>query len=237
MVIQHDQFGDSGIRPHTLNLFGNFGDSIVKQLKGLAVRSIVCNSNLPCIFINHIAPQPLQEPHPADDILGIPGTGFVNRPHAHLVQPESVSTILSAHFVRRDDIFKAFAHFAKLTADFLPLPGIFRYTVHIPFLDFCSRDILPPGIRICICLNVPVIEKLVERFRGIHIPQVKKDFMPEPCIQQMKHRMFHTADIQVYPTGISCCRVMLGTKPVCEFIFINHMRTVMRINITHIVPA
>ena len=44
---------------------------------------------------------------------------------------------------------------------------------------------------------MPLVDQLVERFLRSHDADIVQHLMPEPRIQQMKHRMLRAADIQI----------------------------------------
>ena len=61
-----------------------------------------------------------------------------------------------------------------------------------------------------------LVEKLGERLVEIDDPDVMKEFRVETGIQQMKHRMFHTADVHVYREIFVC--LFFGDKLFIVFV-------------------
>ncbi len=84
------------------------------------------------------------------------------------------------HVVRGHDVLEALAHLAELTVDRFAFVGVHGLAVHFALLNVLGRHILTAVIGVGIRLDHALVEKLVERFERIHVPQVEQDLMPEP---------------------------------------------------------
>ena len=84
--------------------------------------SLIRDNDVAGVFIDDIAPQPLQEALHTDDIACVPRTAGVKWSHRHLVQAEGVGAELVVHLVRSDDVLQALAHLAVLTCNGFAVP-------------------------------------------------------------------------------------------------------------------
>ncbi len=209
MIVKHNQLGNGCIRAHGLHFCCHIGNCVIQQFEGFQVRFTIDNTYFAGGLVDDITPQTLQKAHATDHVARIPRAGFGQWSHAHLIQAERVCTVVLIHVVRRDNIFQAFAHLAELAINVLTVPCVCWFTIRTcrAFFYLSSGHILSTIIGVRVGLNHALVEQLVERFRRIHIAQVKKHLMPETCIQQMQHGVFNTANIQIHATGLAIATI------------------------------
>ena len=89
-------------------------DRAVQQPAGLVIGGLGGDPRLAGLLVDHVAPEPLQEPVDADDVAGVPGPARVERAHEHLVEPQRVGAVVAVDVVGRDRVLQALAHLAVL---------------------------------------------------------------------------------------------------------------------------
>ena len=83
--------------------------------------SVVNNNQVAGVFINHQAPEALQETLGAHHVFGGPGAGCVQGTHGHFVHAKRIGTVVVADFLGGYGVFQRFTHFSVFLSDFFPV--------------------------------------------------------------------------------------------------------------------
>ena len=231
VIVENNQLGDRRVDTQVLVFNGDLGDCACKQTCRLLVHRLIANGNLACLFIQDVSPQALKEALRADDCTRIPWTRNIQGSHAHFVDAEDIRTIGVVHLVRRDDILERLAHLAVFAIDGLSLPG--EATCLIAF-DLVSRDVLSARIGVRVSLHVALVKELVVGLAIGNESQIEENFLPEACIEQVKHSVLDTANVQV---GATTDLALTRPHPIAQIFCTGEGRGVSRIGIAHFVPA
>ena len=82
------------------------GDRAMQLLGQLVVELGVDHRALTGLFVDDVAPEPLQETVHADDVARLPRARGVERAHGHLVQTQGVRAVGVVHLVGRDGVIR-----------------------------------------------------------------------------------------------------------------------------------
>ena len=231
VVVQNDQLGDSRVDTQVLVFNGNLADRPCQQTCRLLVHRLIANGDLARLFVKNISPQALKEALRADNCTRIPRTRNIQGPHAHFVDTEDIRTVGVVHLVRRDDILERLAHLAVFAIDRLPLPG--EAACLIAF-DLVSRNVLPASIGVRVSLHVALVKQRVVGLAIGNKSQIEENLLPEACIEQVKHSVLDTANVQV---GATTDLALTRAHPIAQIFCTGEGRGVSRIGIAHFVPA
>ena len=125
--------------------------------------------------------------------LCFPRPVLVQRSHEHFIKPESVCSICGIHIVRRDRIFEGLTHFPEASRDRLS----FKQEDAIFFSDLLRIDVNTSVILVRGRLNVPLVVKPLEGFGTGDVSEVIQDLVPETGVEEMKHSMLYSTDIEI----------------------------------------
>ena len=231
MIVQNNQLGDRRVDTQVLVFNGDLSDRTRQQTSRLLIHRLIANGDLARLFIKNISPQALKEALRADDCTRIPWTRNIQGSHAHFVDTEDVRTIGVVHLIRRNDILERLAHLAVLAIDRLSFPG--EATGLIAF-DLVSRNVLPARIGVRVSLHVALVKELVVGLAIGNESQIEENLLPEACIEQVKHSVLDTTNVQV---GATTDLVLTRPHPIAQIFCTGEGRGVTRIGIAHFVPA
>ena len=172
----------------------------------------------------------MQETLHANNVARIPWARCIKRAGAHFIQAECVGAKLVIHFVWRDDVLQALAHFPVFANYFFALPRVRA----ICFFNFVCGNGLTAFIAIGVCLNVTLVEQAMEWFFAAYMTKVVQHLVPEARVQQVQHCVLNSTHIQVHAAGVA---VMLWSHPILLNVFINERFGIGWVEVAQFVPT
>ena len=209
-ISQFDQGGNRRIQTKIGNIAGHLGDGLVHKRFDLAINAVGA------FHLGGNFPDVGQEPHHADNRIGLPRLGTVKRAHIHLVRSERIDGVLVADFLGRDAVFITFAHLARHGRQLFVRLGIERdfLAIDIAHFDIMNVDINTARISIGISRDHALVKQFLERLGRCDIAKIKQNLVPEPRIQQVKYCVFRPADIKVNRPR-KCFTILVGAvRPI-----------------------
>ena len=184
-------------------------------------------------LVDHAAPQPLQEPVDAGDVVGLPGPVGVQRAHRHLVQPQRVRAVPGVHVVRAHAVLQALAHLPRPAGHRLAAVGVARRPAAD---DLVGWHVHAARVGERVGGDVALVDQPPERLPGRHVTQVEQHLVPEPGVQQVQHRVLHAADVQV-DAARRPARRPRRHHPVPLVARVDERLVVVRVEVAQVVPA
>ena len=199
-------------------------------------------------LVDRESPCPLQETEDPDDVAGVPGLRRLERAHVHLVEPEGVGAVLGDHVVGVDDVAERLRHLGDDLDDRLAGRGLDEAAL-AALLDLIDRHEALVGTLIRVARDHPLMEELAHRLGGRDETEIEEHLVPEPRVEQVKHRVLGAADVKIDAArvagrrvvAIGCrafsCRALAGEHPVALRVGIDEPRLVLRRAVAQVVPA
>ncbi len=231
VVVALGQLRDRGVEAQVLHVARDAVHRLREHTGGLGVRLDLTDRQFACRLVDDVAPDPLQQAEGADDGAGLPRARDVQRAHRHLVQAECVGAVGVEHVVGGHRVAQRLAHLPVLAGHDLAVVG--PHPVR-SFDDLFGRHEDTPLVAVGVSLDVPLVEQAPERLGRADMTEVEEHLVPEPRVEQVQHRVLHTADVQV-----DAARVRCGTRPhpVALVLRVDEAVCVRRVQVAQLVPA
>ena len=232
-VHELDHRCDGGVERQPIDVAGHLVHGSVQQALDRRIR-VPRQEQTTGALIDRESPRPRQEPVHARDVACVPGLARLKRPHRHLVQAERVGAVLRNHVIGIDHVAKALGH---LGDDLRDRSAAALVVTAVALLDLVDRHQAAIGALVGIGGEHPLMEQPAEGFRRAHVAEVEEHLVPEPRVQQVKHRMLGTAHVQVDAARVEAAIAALALQPVALGLGGEHARTVRGIAVAQVVPA
>ena len=196
----------------------------MQQLRlGRRRRSVDHLRRQPALLVRHQTIGATQEAVHAPRTVRLPRLGCLERPHVHLVQPQRVCPELCNHIVRIDDVEARLRHLLHLHLQRRAI-GL-REGLAVAQLRLLGVEVAPRLILVGEGQDHPLIEQPLEGLPRRDQPAIVEHLVPEPRVQQVKHRMLRATHIEV------------DRHPVPLLLGVDKSRLVVRVDVAQVVPA
>ena len=210
------------------------GDGAVEVLRVLFAHRLVADGDLTGLLIDDQAPQALEETVSTHNVLGCPRARGVQGTHGHLINTQRIGTKVACDVVRSNSILQGLTHLAVFLVD------LFAVVVELAvlLLNLSGRHVHTTGIGVGVRLDITLVVQATVRLLGADVTEVEEHLVPEPCVQQVQHRVLHTTDVEVHTARIiRAVFLRLRAGPVALILQVTELVRIRRIDVAQLVPG
>ena len=233
VIVEFDEFCDRSVKPKCFHFGPNDVDRSMKKPAGLVICAVGQCAQFASLFDHHCSPEALEEAEHADDIAGFPWSACVEWPHRHFVEPECVGAIRLVHLVGGDRVFEALTHLSPLTSDLIAV----EIKGAISLLNRERINVNAALIFECIGEDVALVEEARVGLFRTHVAEVVEHLVPEACVQQVQHRVLHSANVEINATRVVRTEVGSWPHPVALNLRVDKAVIVRWVEVTKFVPT
>ena len=163
----------------------------------------------------------------------LPRLHDLQRPHEHLVEPQRVRAVVADDVIGVDDVLQRLRHLRRELGQGFEFGKV--CTVQAPVLraerlavlprDLVHRDEDAARVLVREAEDHALVDELLERLRRRDEPKVEEHLVPEARVEQVQHRMFRAADVEV------------DRQPLLQQAGIAERLVVVRVDVAEVVPA